>query len=56
LEYPIYRTEYGYLTETIQQKYITWAMAAKLLPKGAHQMPEILSLKAPNDAKKTIQF
>ena len=31
-------------------------MAAKLLPKGAHQMPEILSLKAPNDAKKPIQF
>ena len=56
LKYPIYRTEYGYLTETIQQKYITWAMAAKLLPKGAHQMPEILSLKAPNDAKKPIQF
>ena len=54
--YPIYQTERGYLTETTRQKYITKAVAAKLLPKDAHRMPEILSLKASNNMKKPIQF
>ena len=54
--YPIYQTERGYLTETTRQKYITKAVASKLLPKDAHRMPEILSLKASNNMKKPIQF
>ena len=56
LNYPIYQSERGYLTETTQQKFITTAVASKLLPKGAHRMPEILSLKASSDMKKPIQF
>ena len=56
LNYPIYQSERGYLTETTQQKFITKAVASKLLPKDAHRIPEILSLKAPNDMKKPIQF
>jgi len=56
LNYPIYQSERGYLTETTQQKFITKAVASKILPKDAHRIPEILSLKAPNDMKKPIQF
>ena len=56
LNYPIYQSERGHLTETTQQKFITKAVASKLLPKDAHRIPEILSLKAPNDMKKPIQF
>ena len=56
LNYPIYQSERGYLTETTQQKFITTAVASKLLPKDAHRMPEILSLKASSDMKKPIQF
>ena len=56
LNYPIYQTKLGYLTETTRQIYITKAVASKLLPKDAHRMPEILSLKASNNMKKPIQF
>ena len=56
LNYPIYQTKLGYLTETTRQIYITKAVASKHLPKDAHRMPEILSLKASNNMKKPIQF
>lgn len=54
--YPIHPTAPGYLTETIRQKYITNAIANNTLPKDAHRMEQIISLSAPNDATKPIQF
>jgi truncated hemoglobin YjbI len=54
--YPEFPTENGYLTQTIQQKYIEAAVAENMLPKDAHRMPEIVSLTASSDAQKPIQF
>jgi truncated hemoglobin YjbI len=54
--YPIYPTGKGYLTETIQLKYISSAIASNTLPESAHRMPNIISLSAPNDIEKPIQF
>lgn len=52
-EYP---TENGYLTQTTRQKYIDAAMATGMLPKNAHRMADVISLSAPKDQKKPIQF
>ncbi len=53
LEYP---TANGYLTETVQRKYIQNAIGKGVLPKDAHRMPHIISLNAPNDVSSPIQF
>lgn len=53
---PKYPTRHGYMSEKIQLDYIRAAIANKLLPAEAHRMPEILSLTAPSDASKPIQF
>ncbi|MFS4581350.1 hypothetical protein [Phaeobacter sp. C3_T13_0] len=44
------------MTEKIQRDYITSAITKRILPKDAHRMAEILSLTAPNDTAKPIQF
>ena len=54
--YPEFPTQNGYLTERTRQKYIENAVAAKLLPRDAFRMADILSLTAPTDPKKPIQF
>lgn len=54
--YPNYPTGYGYLTESVRQKYISAAIPDGILPQNAHRMAPIISLEAPNDVTKPIQF
>lgn len=54
--YPNHPTGNGYLTESTRDKYITSAIGKKLLPENAHRMADIVSLSAPNDITKPIQF
>lgn len=44
------------MTESTREKYISAAITRKLLPENAHRMAEIISLSAPNDDAKPIQF
>ncbi len=44
------------MSEKIQRDYISAAISNKSLPEEAHRMPEIISLTAPNDITKPIQF
>ncbi len=53
---PEYKTRHGYMTEKIQRDYIASAIPKKMLPKDAHRMPQIISLSAPSQANKPIQF
>lgn len=52
----LFPTANGYLTETIRNKYISKAVAQGLMPKDAHRMASIISLEAPSDLSKPIQF
>jgi truncated hemoglobin YjbI len=54
--YPNYRTGDGYLTESTRNRYISSAVDSKLLPETAHRISDIVSLSAPNDPAKPIQF
>ncbi len=54
--YPNFPTGNGYLTEKIRLDYIETAVANNVLPKDAHRMPQIISLSAPNDISRPIQF
>lgn len=54
--YPNFPTGSGYLTERIRLNYIEKAVADNVLPKNAHRMPQIVSLSAPNDVSRPIQF
>lgn len=54
--YPKHPTRPGYMTEKIQRDYIAAAIAKDVLPKDAHRMAQIVSLDAPNDPGKPIQF
>lgn len=54
--YPNFPTGNGYLTERIRLEYIEKAVAANVLPRDAHRMPQVISLSAPNDISKPIQF
>lgn len=54
--YPTYPPQSGYMTDTIRTKYIGIAMTKKLLPANAHRMDTVISLTAPNDTTKPIQF
>lgn len=56
LDHPKFSTRHGYMSEKIQKDYITSAVANGVLPKDAHRMAQIVSLDAPNDASKPIQF
>lgn len=55
-QHPKYPTRNGYMTEKIQRDYISSAIARKVLPKDAHRMEQIVSLNAPNDPAKPVQF
>lgn len=54
--YPNYNTGNGYLTESTREKYILSAIAKNVLPENAYRMADIVSLSAPNDIAKPIQF
>lgn len=54
--YPTFQPSDGYMTERIRQKYIATATESGLLPKNAHRLEQVVSLIAPNDIKKPIQF
>lgn len=56
VDLPRFPTKPGYMTEKIQRDYIQAAMAKDLLPAQAHRMADILSLTAPSDVSKPIQF
>lgn len=54
--YPKYPTQSGYMTEKTRRDYISAAVSNGILPKDAHRMAQIVSLDAPNDPSKPIQF
>lgn len=54
--YPNFPTRHGYMTEKTRNDYITFAITRNLLPPDAHRMPQIISLDAPDDPSKPIQF
>ncbi len=56
VDLPKFPTQHGYMTEKIQRDYISAAIAKDLLPAEAHRMADILSLTAPSDVRKPIQF
>ena len=56
VDLPKFPTQHGYMTEKIQRDYIQAATTKGLLPAQAHRMADILSLTAPGDATKPIQF
>jgi truncated hemoglobin YjbI len=56
IDLPKFPTRHGYMSEKIQRDYIASAVAKGLLPSEAHRIPEIVSLTAPSDGSKPIQF
>ena len=54
--YPNFPTGNGYFTETTKNNYINAAVENQTLPINAHRIPHIVSLSAPNDITKPIQF
>jgi truncated hemoglobin YjbI len=56
VDLPKFPTRLGYMTEKIQRDYIQAVVAKGLLPAEAIRMADILSLTAPNDVSKPIQF
>lgn len=56
IDLPKYPTRHGYMTQRIQEAYIKSAVEKELLPAEAHRMPEVVSLTAPSDTSKPIQF
>lgn len=56
MDLPKFPTRHGYMSERIQQAYINAAVEKRLLPPEAHRMAEVVSLTAPSDKAKPIQF
>jgi len=56
IDLPKYPTRHGYMSEKIQRDYITSAVSKGLLPPEAHRMAEVVTLTAPTDMSKPIQF
>lgn len=56
VDLPKFPTRPGYMTEKVQRDYIQVAITKELLPTEAHRMADILSLMAPSDVSKPIQF
>ncbi|MEO0665064.1 MAG: hypothetical protein AAFY97_04945, partial [Pseudomonadota bacterium] len=56
VDLPKYPTRHGYMSERIQQAYIAAAVEKELLPPEAYRMPDVVSLTAPSDPSKPIQF
>lgn len=53
---PRFPTRAGYMTEKIRADYITAAIRKGEMPKEAHRLAEIVSLEAPADTSRPIQF
>ncbi len=56
MDLPKFPTRHGYMSERIQQTYIKAAVEEGLLLPEAHRMTEVVSLTAPSDKAKPIQF
>lgn len=56
VDLPKFPTRHGYMSQRIQHDYITAAVEKELLPPKAHRMAEVVSLTAPADSSKPIQF
>ena len=56
IDLPKFPTQHGFMSEAIQRAYIASAIEKGLLPADAHRMAEVLSLTAPSDTSKPIQF
>ncbi len=56
VDLPKFPTRHGYMSEAIQHAYIAQAIEKGLLPSDAHRMPEVVSLTAPSNLSKPIQF
>ena len=56
MNYPTYEPSYGYMTEKIRHAYVAMAIDKKILPSTAYRMHDIMSLSAPNNPSKPIQF
>lgn len=54
--YPTYEPSYGYMTEKIRHAYIAKSIDKKILPSTAYREQDIVSLSAPNNPSKPIQF
>lgn len=53
---PKFPTRHGHMSEKIQSDYIVSAIAKGLLPDNTHRIAEIVSLTAPSNTTKPIQF
>lgn len=56
IDLPKFPTRHGFMSEKIQSDYITSAIQKGLLPDDAHKNAEIISLTAPSNPAKPIQF
>ncbi|GAA6190379.1 hypothetical protein [Phaeobacter sp. NW0010-22] len=56
VDLPKFPTRHGYMSEKIQHSYIAGAIEKGLLPSDAHRLAEVVSLTAPGDLSKPIQF
>lgn len=56
IDRPKFPSRHLYMNERIQQAYIRAAVDKGLIPPEAHRMAEVVSLAAPDDASKPIQF
>ncbi|WP_419914182.1 hypothetical protein [Hoeflea sp.] len=56
VDLPKFPTRHGYMSEKIQHAYIATAIEKGLLPSYARRLPEVVSLTAPSDISKPIQF
>jgi len=54
--YPNYHADEGYMTSAIRNRYIERASKDAILPVNAHRMADVITLNAPNDENKPIQF
>ena len=56
VDLPKFQTRHGYMSERIQLAYIKAATDRGLLPSEAYRVAEVVSLTAPSDTSKPIQF
>lgn len=56
IDLPKFPTRHGHMSEKTQQAYIAAAIKKGLLPTEAHRIAEVVSLTAPSDTAKPIQF
>lgn len=52
----VYETASGYMTDVIRTKYIDSAIESKMMPALAHRLAPVISLEAPHNTDKPIQF